>query len=135
MRFIILGLLSAVLVSGALVSCGSKGGGAPEAALVVSTTPPADGAVQPAAPGPDFTLAVDITSVMPPQGVTITVTASVDGTANSTFFTKSLNTTSITSSFTITGTPAQESCLVNITVTSNTKSTNVWTGSYLYSMK
>jgi len=132
MRTIVLGILSVFLVSTALVSC-SKGGGSGEAALVVSTTP-TDKSVQAASPGP-FTLSVDVTSAMPPQGVTIAVTASIDGTSNSTFYTKSTSTTTAVTNFTLTGTPTGVSCLVNISVTSNDKASNVWTGSYNYSAK
>jgi hypothetical protein len=136
MRLIILGLLAALAVNTTLVSCGGKGGSSAEAALTVTTNPTTVGNdVQAPAPGPDFPLTVQITSVMPPKGVTIVVTAAEDGTANSTFFTQTLNTTSISNSFSITKTPALVNCIVNITVTSNTKSTNVWSGSYLYTMK
>jgi hypothetical protein len=128
----------ALLIGTAFVSCGKGGGGGgstTEATLAVTTNPPANGGVQAAAPGPDFDLSVTITSVMPPKGVTIVISAYVDGSPSSPFFTKTSSSTQAINDFTITGTPAQQTCDVSITVTSNTKSSNTWTGSYRYSMK
>ncbi len=135
MRLTILGLLTGLLVSAAFLSCGSKGGGSstPETSLAV-TTNPKNGDDLAAAPGPQFTLTVTVTSVMPPKGVTIAVTATVDGTTT-TFFTNSVSTSAATSTFTITGTPSQKVCDVNITVTSNTLSSNTYKASYRYTMK
>jgi hypothetical protein len=72
---------------------------------------------------------------MPPQGVTIAISAAIDGQSGSPFFTKSTSTSQAINNFTLTGTPSQQTCLVTITVTSNDKASNVWTGSYRYSMK
>lgn len=126
-------MLGALLVCSA-VACGKGGGSTPEATLAVTTTP-AEGSTQAAAPGPTFALNVTITSTMPPKGVTVAITAYVDGQSNLPFFTQSGSTTTASNNYTITSTPAQESCVVSITVTSNTKSSNTWTGTYRYSMK
>jgi hypothetical protein len=126
----------ALLIGAACFSCGKKGGSptTTEANLAVTTTP-AVGSDQAAAPGPTFDLSVAITSTMPPKGVTIVVNAYVDGNPSAPFFTKTTNTSQASTDFTITGTPAQQTCDVSITVTSNSKSSNTWTGSYRYSMK
>jgi hypothetical protein len=116
------------------VACGKGGGSTPEATLAVTTTP-ASGSTQAAAPGPTFALNVTVTSTLPPKGVTIAISAYVDGQSNSPFFTNSASSTSASNNYTITGTPSQETCVVSITVTSNTSSSNTWTGSYRYSMK
>lgn len=134
MRLVMLGIISALLISSTLVSCGSKGGGTPEAALVIATTPQ-NGATEAIAPGPDFSLAVTVTSTMPPNGVTIVVSASVDGSSSPAFFSAKQSTSTATTNFTITSTPAQEVCVVTVTVTSNTKATNSATSTYRYSMK
>lgn len=127
-------LMSALVV--ALPACkkSKDGGGANEVNLSVETTP-GNGATEAAAPGPDFPLKVEIKSTMPPSGVKIEVTAKPDGTAT-TFFTNSINTTTPTNNnFTITNTPKTVICVVDIKVTSLSKPTNIWTGSYKYSKK
>ena len=138
MRTTLLKVFSAFLICAAFTACGKGGGGGnnstPEATLTV-TTNPANGSTQAAAPGPTFTLAVTVTSTMPPQGVTIAISAAIDGQSGTPFFTKSTSTSQAINNFTITSTPSQQTCLVTITVTSNDKSSNVWTGSYRYSMK
>jgi hypothetical protein len=133
--------LSLVLLMAAVVilltpACKKSGGGGGtnEVNLVVEITP-ANGANEAPAPGPDFPLKVEIKSTMPPSGVKIEVTAKQDGTAT-TFFTTSSNTTSATNNnFTITGTPKTVICVVDVKVTSISKPTNIWTGSYKYSKK
>jgi hypothetical protein len=132
MRLTILGVLSVLMMGAVLNSCGSKGGGTAEATLAVTLTPP-NGSTQAISPGP-FGVAVQITSTMPPKGVTIAITAEVDGTS-SPFYTTSGSSSTATNSFSITNTPAQETCVVNVTVTSNTEASNVYTGSYRYSAK
>lgn len=110
------------------------GGGTNEVNLSVETTP-GSGTTEAPAPGPDFPLKVEIKSTMPPSGVKIEVSAKQDGTAT-TFFTTSTNTTSASNNnFTITGTPKTVICVVDVKVTSISKPTNVWTGSYKYSKK
>lgn len=119
-----------------LLSCGKKssgGGDAPEVDLVVETTP-AFSSVQPAAPGPDFDLAVVIKSQMPPRGVTITVSAAPEeGGAN--FFTDTRTSSNPTNTFVIRNTPSQKACIVSVKVASVSKSSNALTGTYRYSRK
>ena len=121
-----------------IASCSSKGGGGTpppptEANLVVTLTPPV-GSTQPAAPQADFPLTVAITSTMPAQGVTIDVKAAPDGSTTN-FFTSTTSSTQSNNNFTITATPVNVVCVVNVTVTSKSKPTNTWTGSYRYSRK
>lgn len=106
---------------------------ATEAVLAV-TTSPANTSTELPAPGPNFPLTVTITSALPPSGVTIEVKARPDG-SSTTYFTETKTTTVKDNSFTITGTPNTVTCVVEITVTSRTCSTNKWTGSYRYSKK
>ena len=138
MRTTLLKVFSTFLLCTAFAACGKSGGGGggttSEANLTVVTNP-AEGSDQAAAPGPTFALSVTVTSVLPSKGVTIAISAAIDGSSGSPFYTTSSSTTQSINSFTITGTPAQQTCVVNITVTSNTKSSNVWTGSYRYAMK
>jgi hypothetical protein len=120
-------------------ACGKKGGGGggggcSETALQ-ATTIPGNGTTEPPAPGPDFPLQVTITAGMPAAGVTIQVKAHPDGNATNFFSPSATSTTSATSNFTITGTPAATSVVVDITVTSKSCATNKWTGSYRYSRK
>ena len=122
-----------------MYSCGkSSGGGTPppppaEANLVV-TTDPANNSVQPPALGP-YNLKVSITSTLPANGVKIDITAKKDDGSNTVFFTTSANKTTPVNDFTITGTPVATQCLVEVKVTSLTKPSNIWSGSYRYSSK
>ena len=142
LRLIVIFFLSSALISSGCGK-GSGGGGTPpppppppptEADLIVTTTP-AVGSVQPPTNGP-FDLTVTITSTMPTSGVKIDVNARKDdGTNPAPFFTTSVNSTTSANNFSITNTPAATQCIVNITVTSLTKPTNVWSGIYRYSRK
>ena len=116
-------------------SCSDKGGGGSgdEANLAVTLNPPAN-STQPAIPQIDFPFTVSITSAMPPQGVTIDVKAAPDGSTTN-FFTESTSTSSANTNFTIKNTPTGVVCVATVTVTSKTKATNTWTGSYRYSRK
>ena len=118
-------------------SCGGGGDDSPppptEANLAV-TTDPANGTVQAPALGP-YNLKVTITSTMPPNGVKIDITAKKDDGSNTVFFSTSVNRTTAVNDFTLTGTPAATQCLVETKVTSLTKSSNQWSGSYRYSSK
>lgn len=114
-----------------LSGCGG-GKNTSEANLTVTTTP-ASGTTQAPAVGP-FSLNVKITSPMPAKGVTIDIKATPDGSSTA-FFTKSTSTTSASNDFTITGQTVAVVNVVYITVTSNSKSSNTWTGSYRYSAK
>ena len=142
MKFV-LRLLSVFSISSLLISSGCSkssggggggGGGTTEANLVV-TLNPAENTVQPAAAQTDFSLTVSITSTIPPQGVTIDVVVKKDDGSGTTVFTESKSSTSATNNFTITGTPSGVVCVTTVTVTSKTKPTNKWTGSYRYSRK
>ncbi len=115
-------------------ACGGGGGSksTPEATLTVTTTP-AVNTTQPASVGP-FNLNVKITSAMPAQGVTITVSAAPDGSSTN-FFSTSKSSTTASNDFTITGTPVAVVSVVQIKVVSNSTSSNTWTGSYRYSAK
>jgi hypothetical protein len=123
-----------------ILSCGKGGGNSPdpnppaEAPLVV-VTDPAVNAVQPPAPAP-YTVKVTVTSAMPANGIKIEVTGRKDdGSGASPFFTNTLNTSSAASTITITGTPANTQCLVEVKVTSRSTASNTWTGTYRFSSK
>jgi len=142
LKLIVILFLSSTLISS---GCGksSGGGGTPpppppppptEANLVVTTNPPIN-SVQPASNGP-FDLTVTINSTMPTNGVKIVVNARKDdGTNPAPFFTTTVNSTTSVNNFSITNTPAGTQCIVDITVTSLTTSTNTWSGTYRYSRK
>ena len=104
-----------------------------EPTLAVTTTPPT-GSTQTPAVGPTFPLNVTITSAMPSKGVTISIKATPDGSAVS-YYTTSKSTTARSNDFTISGQQVADVNVVSITVTSNSSSTNTWTGSYRYSAK
>lgn len=119
-------------------SCGSKSTPPPpppsEATLVVTLNPPAN-STQPPAPQIDFPLSVTITSTMPPQGVTITVTAKREDN-NAVFFTSpATSTSSATNNFSITGTPIGVVCITTVTVISKSSASNIKTETYRYSRK
>jgi len=131
--FVGIALMTLITVS----SCGGGGDDSPpppsEANLAVNTDP-GNESVQPPALGP-YNLKVTITSTMPPNGVKIDITAKKDDGTNTVFFSTSVNRTTSTNDFTITGTPVATQCLVETKVTSLTKSSNQWSGSYRYSSK
>ncbi|HUR66240.1 MAG TPA: hypothetical protein VMZ03_07795 [Chitinophagaceae bacterium] len=136
-RYMLLICAGAILVSSGCKknSGGGGGGGGTSEANLAVTTNPSNGSVQAPSIGP-FDLAVTITSVMPPSGVKIEVTAKKDdGTNPPPFFSQTVNTSVATTLFSITNTPLLTQCIVEIKVTSLTKSTNTWTGSYRYSRK
>jgi hypothetical protein len=122
-------------------SCGKKssggggggGGNNNEADLAVTLTPPT-GSTQAPSVGP-FNLSVAVTSAMPPSGVKIDVSAKRDDGSNTVFFTQTLTNSTATNNFSITNTPNTVVCLVEVKVTSVSKATNVWNGSYRYSKK
>jgi len=114
-----------------LSGCGG-GKNTAEADLAVTTTP-ASGSTQAPDVGP-FNLNVTITSAMPAKGVTIAIKATPDGSTTA-FFEKSTSTTSKSNDFTVTGQQVAQVNVVYITVTSNSKSANTWSGSYRYSAK
>jgi hypothetical protein len=112
-----------------------KSGGATEEDLSVETTPTTlNNHVEPPLPGPNFTLNVKIKSKMPPNGVNIAVSARPENSATA-FFNQTITTSSTDNNFTITNSPGSVTCIVDITVTSVSKASNKWTGSYRYSRK
>lgn len=135
-------LLSLFFISSILISSGCKksggggggGGGTTEANLAVTLNPPVGSNLAPSN-GP-FDLNVTITSTMPPNGVKIEITAKKDdGTNPPAFFSNTNNSTTANNSYSITNTPVTSLCLVDVKVTSLTKSTNTWSGQYRYSRK
>ncbi|MBE7172947.1 MAG: hypothetical protein INR73_20390 [Williamsia sp.] len=103
--------------------------------LTVQTSPvTTNNHVEAPAPGPTFPLKVTITSKMPSGGVRIDVVARLDGSAT-TFYTESKSSLTADNNFVIANTPKTVICVVEITVVSNTNSSNKWTGSYRYSSK
>ena len=120
-------------------ACGKGGGGGsnqqPNEANLVVETDPSNGTVQAPSIGP-FNLKVTITSAMPPNGVKIEISAKKDdGSGSGPFFSTTVNTSTGVNNFSITSTPSNVQCLVEVKVTSLTKSTNQWSGSYRYSRK
>jgi hypothetical protein len=126
-------LLFAVSCFTVFTAC-KKSNGATEAGVVAETTP-ANNSNNLNLLGPDFPLKVEITSAMPPQGVKIEITAKKESSADPAFFSSTNNSTAPQNNYTITNTPAGVTCVVTITVTSLTKSNNVWMGTYRYSKK
>lgn len=96
-------------------------------------TIPANGTVDPPAPGTSFPLVVNIES-MPASGVSITVTAKAEGNATP-YFTETRDNGTASNSFQITNTPTGKTCIVETIITSKTCNTNQWKGSYRYSAK
>ena len=136
MRLLALSFISTLLLASGCKknSGGGGGGGTTEANLVVTLNPP-NGSVQTPSNGP-FDLTVTITSTMPPNGVKIEINSRKDdGTNPAPFYTNTNNSTVSVNNYSITGTPATTNCIVDVKVTSLTKSTNVWSGSYRYSRK
>jgi hypothetical protein len=135
MKKIAFALLMAALVFTVLPSCKKSSTPANnEAGLVVETTP-ANKSNNLNILGPDFPLKVEIKSTMPASGVKIEIAASKDGSSDPAFFTATNNTTAPQNNYTITNTPSGVTCVVNITVTSLSKPSNVWMGNYRYSKK
>lgn len=126
---------ASLLISSGCKKSGGGGGGTDNEANLTVTTNPANGAVVPAAVGP-YNLAITVTSAMPSGGVKIEVSAKVDnGTNPPAFYSQTTNTSSVTSNFNITGSTPLTLNLVNVTVTSLSKPSNVWTGSYRFNSK
>ena len=126
-------LLMVALAFVALPAC-KKSSANNETGLIAQTTP-ANQSNNLNILGPNFPLKVEITSTMPPSGVKIVVTAAKDGSSDPAFFTATNTTTAPQNNYTITNTPSGVTCVVTVTITSLTKTSNVWTGSYRYSMK
>ncbi len=134
-KFLFYSFITSAIVFGVAGKC-KKTPPPPSEATLAVTLNPAAGSIQPASPQTDFPLTVTITSTMPPQGVTIDVSAKKDdGSGAPVFFTTTQNSSTAVNNFTITGTPAGVLCLTTVTVTSRTNSTNKFTGTYRYSRK
>ena len=137
MKKIVLLSLTALLFLATIPACKKGGGGnngCSETALQVNTTP-AINTTEPAAPGPNFPLQVNITAGLPAAGVTIEVTAGAEA-GGAPFFTQTLpDVKTAISNFNITNTPSATPSIVKITITSKSCSSNKWTGSYRYSRK
>lgn len=134
-RYLLLFSVSVILISsGCKKSSGGGGGGGTNEVNLAVTTNPSNGSLQLPSIGP-FDLVVTITSTMPPSGVKIEVTAKRED--NSTqFFSQTISSTSsATNNISITNTPLNVVCVVDIKVTSISKPTNLWTGQYRYSRK
>lgn len=124
-------------------SCSKGGGDTPtpptppvEADLVVTTTPTVGSNQVPAALGTGLPVTVTISSTMPSGGVKIDVTAKLE-TGTSNFFTGGLaKSTTASNNFTVTGVPTgSQACVCSVTVTSLSKSTNIWTGTFRFASK
>lgn len=131
-----------IILAASSSSC-SKGGGdtaAPptptEADLVVTTTPTTGSNQAPAALGTGLPVSVTIGSTMPTGGVKIDVTAKLE-TSSSNFFTGgTTKSTTASNSFTVTGIPTGgQACICTVTVTSLSKATNIWTGTFRFANK
>lgn len=138
MKKIVLFSLIALFALAIVPSCGKKGGddngSCSETALQVTTTP-ANGSTEPAAPGPNFPLQINITAGLPTGGVTIEVTAGAEA-GGAPFFTQTLSDVkTAVSNLSITNTPSTTPSIVKITITSKSCASNKWSGSYRYSKK
>ena len=114
---------------------GGGGGNPPNEANLVVETDPSNGTVQAPSIGP-FNLKVTITSTMPQNGVKIEINAKKDdGSGAGPFYSTTVNSTNGVNNFSLTSTPSNVQCLVEVKVTSLTKTSNQWSGSYRYSRK
>jgi hypothetical protein len=126
--------ISFVLALFLVTGCKKNPSSPSEANLTVTTNPSSGSFLLPSIE--PFNLTVTITSAMPPSGVKIEVTAKKDdGSGSAPFYSTSVNSSTSANNFTITNTPVGVQILVEIKVTSLSKSSNQWTGSYHYSRK
>lgn len=138
MKKIVLLSLTTLFFLATISSCKKGGGGGNgncnETAMTVTTTP-ANGSTEPAGPGPNFPLQVNITASLPSAGVTIEVSAAPEA-GGAAFFTQTLpEVKTAISNFSIANTPSTTPSIVKITITSKSCASNKWTGSYRYSRK
>jgi hypothetical protein len=136
MKKLIIPIVAAAMLLG-FTECGKGGGGGGgcnETAMTVASIPAAN-STEPASPGPDFPVQVNITANKPAGGVNIEVKAREE--SKTTFFYNSgvVSSNSNTNNFTITGTPSTVVCVVEITVTSKSCATNKVSLTYKYSKK
>lgn len=137
MKKIILFGLASILALTVTVGCKKKkdeGNNRCGETEIKVTTIPANGTIDPPAPGTTFPLVVNIES-MPVSGASITVNAKAEGGSSTPYFTTTLDNALQSNSFQITNTPAGTTCVVEVLVTSKTCNTNQWKGSYRYSAK
>jgi len=130
-------LIAAGIALITLPACGGSGSDPEPPAeenLAITANPALNGQQESPSPGPNFPLAVTVTSKMPPQGVTVEVVAKEES-SSSGFYSDTKTTSSSVSNFVITNTPATVSCRVTVTVTSISKPANKATGFYFYSKK
>ena len=128
--------IALIVICAGILSCGKGSGDDCTETGLEFTTTPALSSVEPAGVGPDFPLTVTITQPVPPQGVTIVITARPENPSSSTpFFTETKSVTGSVNNFTITNTPQNVQSIVEITATSNSCNTNKFSGSYRYSRK
>lgn len=132
MKNLVIASMMALVVCSFSLSC-KKSNTEAEPVLTVDTNP-ANKSNNLNVLGPNFPLIVEITSVMPANGVKIEVTAAPESGA-APFFTATNNSTAPQNNYSITNTPDGTPCVVNITVTSLTTATRVWKGTYRYSKK
>jgi hypothetical protein len=136
MKKLIIPIVAAAMLLG-FTECGKGGGGGGgcnETAMTIASIPAAN-STEPASPGPDFPVQVNITANKPTGGVNIEVKAREE--SKTTFFYNSgvVGSNSNTNNFTITGTPSTVVCVVEITVTSKSCATNKVSLTYKYSKK
>lgn len=139
MKKVILFGLAVLLTLTVTISCKKKKDGdsgndrCGETEIKVLTIP-ANGTVDPPAPGTSFPLVVNIES-MPATGASITVTAKAESGNTTPYFTETRDNATASNNFEITNTPTGVTCIVETTITSKTCNTNQWKGSYRYSGK
>lgn len=133
-RIVTANILAISILALASILSGCGGGKNTDEANLTVTTNPASGSTQAPAVGPTFPLNVKITSAMPAKGVTIAVKATPDGSSTA-FFNTSQSTTTTSNDFTVSGQQVAVVNVVYITVTSNSKASNTWSGTYRYSAK
>lgn len=131
-----------IILAASSSSCSKGDGGTPtpptpaEADLVVTTTPTVNSILAPAALGTGLPVTVTIGSTMPSGGVKIDVTAKLE-TATTNFFTGGTSkSTTASNSFTVTTIPTGgQACVCTVTVTSLSKATNTWSGTFRFANK
>lgn len=124
------------------ISCGKGDDPAPtppvpaEADLVVTTTPAVGSNQAPAALGTGLPVTVTIASTMPSGGVKIDVTAKLETASNNFFTGGTAKSTVASNSFTVLSIPTGgQACICTVTVTSLSKATNTWSGSFRFANK
>jgi hypothetical protein len=127
--------LFSLIILAILLASGSCKKSKPEnpSTLTIQTNPPS-GSNQAPAPGPDFPLAVTVTSAMPTGGVKIDVVARAEG-STIPFFSASQNSSSAANNFLITGAPQGVTIIVDVLVTDLSNTTITAVSSYRFARK